>query len=106
MWMVLLPTPRTEEEPPAPDSQILPTPGHSPFVAGDELARVRLGVTDAPAGEVLARATGPPTNDATATSASVLRRIPPVAVCNIIRSSPARASEHSIRVLAPWGVTL
>src|SRR6202035_3276315 len=31
--MVLAPTPRTEEAPPGPGSQILPTPGHSPFVA-------------------------------------------------------------------------
>ena len=51
MWIVLVPTPRTEDAPPAPDSQILPTPGHSPFVAGEELARVRVGDTDAPAGE-------------------------------------------------------
>ena len=32
MLMVLGPTPRTEEEPPGPGSQILPTPGHSPLV--------------------------------------------------------------------------
>ncbi len=85
MWMVLVPTPRTEEEPPAPDSQILPTPGHSPFVAGDELAKLRVGVTEAPADDTVARAAGPATNEVTATSASVLRRIPPVAFCDIIR---------------------
>ncbi len=33
MLMVLDPTPRTEEAPPGPGSQILPTPGHSPLVA-------------------------------------------------------------------------
>src|ERR1700733_9801223 len=30
--MVLSPTPRTEDAPPGPASQILPTPGHSPLV--------------------------------------------------------------------------
>ena len=28
MWMVFGATPRTDEAPPAPGSQILPTPGH------------------------------------------------------------------------------
>src|SRR5580692_4085936 len=32
MLMVLLPTPRTEEAPPDPASQILPTPGQTPLV--------------------------------------------------------------------------
>src|SRR6516162_5761396 len=57
--MVLASTPRTEDAPPAPDSQILPTPGHSPLVAGDELASVRAGETEAPACEVATSAAGP-----------------------------------------------
>jgi hypothetical protein len=84
MWMVLVPTPRTEDAPPAPDSQIFPTPGHCPFVASEELARVRVGVTEAPDGDTVARAAGPATNDVTATNASVLRRNAPLAVCDII----------------------
>src|ERR1700730_2643152 len=32
MWMVWGPTPRTEEAPPGPGSQILPTPGQVPLV--------------------------------------------------------------------------
>jgi hypothetical protein len=79
----------------------LPTPGHCPFVVGDELARVRLGVTDAPAGETATSAAGPAINDVTVTNASVLCRIPPVALCDIIRPSPARATEHLIRASAP-----
>jgi hypothetical protein len=53
-------------------------------VAGEEPARVRVDFTDAPAGETAARAAGPATIDVTATNASVLRRILPVAFCNII----------------------
>src|SRR5271155_6246277 len=48
MLMVLSPTPRTEEAPPDPGSQILPTPCHSPLV--DTLdASVRLADVAAPA---------------------------------------------------------
>jgi hypothetical protein len=94
MWMVLVPTPRTEDTPPAPDSQILPTPGHWPFVAGDELARVRVGDTEAPACETAVRAAGPATNDVTVTNATVLLRMPPVAFCDII--DPPRFVRASI----------
>src|ERR1700685_2390110 len=49
MLMVFLPTPRTEEAPPGPGSQILPIPGHSPLVATLDV-RARLGAAPAPAG--------------------------------------------------------
>jgi hypothetical protein len=54
-------------------------------VAGDELARVRAGDTEAPAGEMAARAAGPAIIDVAAASASVLGRIRPAAFCDIIR---------------------
>src|SRR5580704_3269948 len=47
--MVLAPTPRTEEVPPGPGSQILPTPGHSPLVATLDVS-ARLADIAAPEG--------------------------------------------------------
>src|SRR3984957_13585317 len=47
MLMVLEPTPRTEEAPPGPASQILPTPGHTPFVGALD-ASTRLDDVAAP----------------------------------------------------------
>ena len=47
MLMVLSPTPRTEEAPPGPASQILPTPGHTPLV-GTLDASTRLDDVAAP----------------------------------------------------------
>jgi hypothetical protein len=38
MLMVLSPTPRTEEDPPGPGSQILPTPGHTPLELDADVA--------------------------------------------------------------------
>src|ERR1700733_4494438 len=38
MLMVLSPTPRTEEVPPGPVSQILPTPGHTPVALDADVA--------------------------------------------------------------------
>src|ERR1700722_11978080 len=49
MLMVLSPTPRTEEAPPGPASQILPTPGQVPLVGALD-ASVRLDDTAAAAG--------------------------------------------------------
>src|ERR1700722_2870450 len=40
MLMVLVPTPRTEEAPPGPGSQILPTPGQIPLVGAFDEARL------------------------------------------------------------------
>src|SRR3984957_20031439 len=51
MWMVLSPTPRTEEAPPDPASQILPTPGHTPLV-GTLAASTRLDDVAAPVAAV------------------------------------------------------
>src|ERR1700735_4842477 len=47
MLMVLSPTPRTEDAPPGPASQILPTPGHTPFVGRLDATR-RLDVVARP----------------------------------------------------------
>src|ERR1700722_4263652 len=47
MLIVLSPTPRTEEAPPGPGSQILPTPGHVPFVGALD-ASTRLDAVAAP----------------------------------------------------------
>ena len=38
MLMLLSPTPRTEEAPPGPGSQILPTPGHTPLELDADVA--------------------------------------------------------------------
>ena len=51
MLMVLSPTPRTEEEPPGPGSQILPTPGHTPLELDADVAAAcgrRVSTTDVP----------------------------------------------------------
>jgi hypothetical protein len=40
MGMVFGPTPRTEDAPPVPLSQILPTPGQTPFVLSARVATV------------------------------------------------------------------
>src|SRR6202046_5886555 len=47
MLIVLSPTPRTEDAPPGPASQILPTPGHSPLVGALD-ASTRLDDVAAP----------------------------------------------------------
>jgi hypothetical protein len=47
MLMVLSPTPRTDEAPPEPGSQILPTPGHTPLVGALD-ASTRLDNVAAP----------------------------------------------------------
>src|SRR5580658_7251179 len=47
MLMVLSPTPRTEDAPPGPASQILPTPGHTPLVGALD-ASTRLDDVAAP----------------------------------------------------------
>ena len=61
MLMVLAPTPRTEEAPPGPGSQILPTPGQTPLeldadVAAPAAADVR--AIDVPANMTVANARG------------------------------------------------
>ena len=61
MLMVLSPTPRTEEEPPGPGSQILPTPGQTPLELDALVAApavVYVSATDAPANITVANASG------------------------------------------------
>src|SRR5580704_16990632 len=49
MWMVVEPTPRTEDAPPGPGSQILPTPGQTPL---DEVLDDNDRLADVAAAEV------------------------------------------------------
>ncbi len=56
MLMVFVPTPRTEEAPPGPGSQILPTPGQTPLELDADVAAA--AVVDVRATEVPARSSG------------------------------------------------
>ena len=61
MLMVFEPTPRTEEVPPDPGSQILPTPGQTPLPLDADVeapAVVDDRATDVPATVMMAIATG------------------------------------------------
>jgi hypothetical protein len=61
MLMVLSPTPRTEEAPPGPGSQILPTPGQTPLELDADVAApavVDVSTTDVPATITVASASG------------------------------------------------
>src|SRR5580700_7540039 len=71
MLMVLAPTPRTEEAPPGPGSQILPTPGHWPFV---ESASVRPADVAAVADVDESATHVPPSSVAATTIGSAVRR--------------------------------
>src|SRR3984885_11070519 len=90
--MVLAPTPRTEEAPPGPGWQILPTPGHSPLVATLDV-RARLAdvaapeglaesATDVPASTMVAMASG---STFLRSSASSLRNIMSASNVAIVR---------------------
>src|SRR5271170_4353513 len=87
MLMVLSPTPRTEDAPPGPASQILPTPGHTPLVGALD-ARTRLDDVAAPAA-----ADGSETNIAARitvadASGKAVRRRPPRPCGNPFISTP------------------
>ena len=61
MLMVLEPTPRTDEAPPGPGSQILPTPGHTPLELDADVeapAVVDVSTTEVPARITVANASG------------------------------------------------
>src|ERR1700736_6103260 len=89
MWMVCGPTPRTEEAPPGPGSQILPTPGQVPLVGTLDdngrladvaaVAAVDERATEVPASMTVAMASG---------SIVPRRRVCPFR--NILMSSPRR----------------
>jgi hypothetical protein len=59
--MVFLPTPRTEDAPPGPDSHILPTPGQTPLELDANVAApavVDVSAMDVPAIIMVAIASG------------------------------------------------
>src|SRR5258708_38050953 len=80
MLMVLEPTPRTDEAPPGPGSQILPTPGHAPLVdrleVGPELVAAGLPVDggDPDVADVCEQATAVSITAAVATGIAARRR--------------------------------
>jgi hypothetical protein len=83
--MVFWLTPRTDDDPPGPGSQILPTPGHWPLVAR---ANVRLADVAA-AADVDESATLPPASIVAATaSVNAIRRMSTSPPCGTFTTSP------------------